>query len=220
MIIKRKNFNKKDKIKMLLWCERHCCLCGKQCGIDIEIAHILSNQDNRFDNGIPVCYDCHSKMGMYNELHPKGNKISPEEIKQQRELIYEKFTSQYIVPLHYVISNTNKNFPDINFTISNLSNFRPIRVKIKLIGKLNNRNLNLYLTKGLYTGEREWNLNPQRQISGHFMIQNSRVNNLKDNDIFEIRIIHSQIDVLGREHTFLEDGYIYNHKKNYWYFNP
>ena len=29
------DFHEKDKIKCLLWCNRHCCPCGKACGTDI-----------------------------------------------------------------------------------------------------------------------------------------------------------------------------------------
>lgn len=226
---KRKNFTKSDKIKMLLWCDRHCCLCDKPCGIDIEIAHIGDKQDNNFDNGIPVCYDCHSKIGMYNELHPRGNKISPEEIRQRREQIYGKYTKQYAVPIRYIISNylnpvntsqRPRPYPDITFNITNLSDYLPTKLRIILRGKLNDRNIDLKLTKGHYTGDKLWNLNPRITVNGHFKIENSNLINLQQNDVLNIRVSITQIDILGREHNFLEDGYAFNKKGNYWYFDP
>ena len=39
------DFSENDKIKCLLWCNRHCCLCGKACGTNIEIAHILYQKE-------------------------------------------------------------------------------------------------------------------------------------------------------------------------------
>jgi len=36
----RQDFKEKEKIQRLLWCDRHCCICEKACGIDIEFAHI------------------------------------------------------------------------------------------------------------------------------------------------------------------------------------
>ncbi len=226
---KRKNFTKSDKIKMLLWCDRHCCFCDKPCGVDIEIAHIGNKQDNSFDNGIPVCYNCHSKIGMYNKLHPRGNKISPEEIKQRREQIYDKYTKQYIAPIQYVISNyinpyiasqELRTYPDITFNITNLSNYLPAKLRIILQGKLNGRKIDLNLTKGHYTSDRLWNLNPKKNVNGHFKIKNKALHQLRDSDILNIRVNITRTDILGREHTFLEEGYVFNKKGNYWYFDP
>ena len=48
----------KKKIKCLLWCSQHCCLCDKPCGINIEIHHIDGdNSYNLFDNLMPLCYE-------------------------------------------------------------------------------------------------------------------------------------------------------------------
>jgi hypothetical protein len=223
---KRKNFKKEDKIRMLLWCDRHCCLCDKSCGIDIEIAHINGNQDISFENGIPVCYDC-PKIGMYNELHPRGNKISPEEIIRRREQIYDKYTRQYIVPIQYQITDfinpqtsSKRTFPDITFYVANLSDHMPIRLQIKLKGLLNGRPTDLKLGRGHYTGDKIWHLNPRQAVNGHFEIRNTKLHNLKNSDHLEIRVSITQIDILDRKHTFLEDGYALNKKGNYWYFEP
>jgi hypothetical protein len=86
------SFSPEVKSKMFTRCMRHCCLCRKQCGINIEAAHIIDESaggSNDEDNGIPVCFDCHQEMGAYRDSHPKGNKIRPEELKQRRDMVYE-----------------------------------------------------------------------------------------------------------------------------------
>ena len=72
----------------------------------------------------------------------------------------------------------------------------------------------------LYRGEKKWNLNPLRGLSGHFMIHNDRLHRLKPDDRFEIRVKIVETDTVGRDHQLLEDGYVYNHVANYWYFEP
>ena len=76
----------------------------EKCGVDIEIAHIGDPTDNAFDNGVPVCYGCHARMGAYNDKHPRGSKITLEEIKASRELVYEKHTRPYVAPIDYSVS--------------------------------------------------------------------------------------------------------------------
>jgi len=29
------------RTRVLLWCDRHCCLCKKPCGVNIEVDHIV-----------------------------------------------------------------------------------------------------------------------------------------------------------------------------------
>jgi hypothetical protein len=71
---------------------RHCCLCRKQCGTNIEAAHIIdeaSGGSNEEDNGIPLCFDCHQEVGAYRDSHPKGNKFRPDELRHRRDAVYE-----------------------------------------------------------------------------------------------------------------------------------
>jgi HNH endonuclease len=54
------------KTRMFLRCERHCCLCLKQCAVNIEAAHIVAESEggsNDEENGIPLCFDCHAAVG-------------------------------------------------------------------------------------------------------------------------------------------------------------
>ena len=74
-------FRDEDKVKMLLWSDRHCCLCKKACGTDIEIAHIDADSGNDMNNGIPLCYNCHAEiaLGIGYGIHS-----SPQHIVKRR----------------------------------------------------------------------------------------------------------------------------------------
>ncbi len=82
---KRKyDFSDEDKVKIILWCARHCCLCGEFSGIGIEVAHLERNSSD-IDNAIPLCFDCHASVGYYNTKHPRGKKYSIKELKARRD---------------------------------------------------------------------------------------------------------------------------------------
>jgi hypothetical protein len=79
------------KTAMFTRCNRRCCLCHKQCGLNIEAAHIVDEAaggSNDEDNGIPLCFDCHQEVGSYNDRHPRGNKFRPEELRARRDQVY------------------------------------------------------------------------------------------------------------------------------------
>jgi len=85
-------FSPEVKTRMFVRCRRLCCLCQKQCGTNIEAAHIIDEAaggSNEEGNGIPLCFDCHQEIGGYNDLHPKGNKFRPEELRARRDKIYD-----------------------------------------------------------------------------------------------------------------------------------
>lgn len=130
-------FKEEDKIKCLLWCDRRCCLCRRNCGPDIEVAHISrklrGEKLNAIDNAIPLCYDCHAKVGHYNVEEPRGNKYTPSELKRRREQIYEEFTRHLVPPIDFRITQMLlggglRKFPDVGFEISNRGKGLPVRV--------------------------------------------------------------------------------------------
>lgn len=85
-------FDPAVKSRMFTRCIRRCCLCFKQCGINIEAAHIVDEAaggSNDEDNGIPLCFDCHQEIGSYNDRHPRGNKFRPEELRARRDQVYK-----------------------------------------------------------------------------------------------------------------------------------
>ena len=101
-------FDQKLRTAVLLWCDRHCCLCKKACGVNIEVHHIIpeaSGGSNDIDNALPLCFNCHSEVSRYNTEQPMGTKYKPEELKARREQVYEEFTRHLVPPIHYEITN-------------------------------------------------------------------------------------------------------------------
>lgn len=77
-------FSQQAKARMFTRCARICCLCWKQCGTNIEAAHIIPEAvggPDDADNGIPVCFDCHQEIGAYDNSHPRGNRFTREELQ-------------------------------------------------------------------------------------------------------------------------------------------
>lgn len=106
---KRPPFKDEDKIKILLWCERHCCLCEKSCDTNIIIHHIEQDESPReklsdIDNAIPLCYDCHGRIRSYNPKHAVGTAYRIREIKTRRDQIYEKYTRHLVPITHFEIT--------------------------------------------------------------------------------------------------------------------
>lgn len=81
-------FGKEVKEKVLVASARHCCICHKSTGINIEVHHIQQAADggnDTFENAIPLCFDCHSNVGHYNARHPKGTKFTISELQKHRD---------------------------------------------------------------------------------------------------------------------------------------
>lgn len=87
----RKEFKKEVVESVLIKSRRHCAVCDRWCGQNIEIHHIGLPEDNSLDNAIPVCFDCHAMVGHYNVLHPKGKKYTPNELKSLRDICFNKY---------------------------------------------------------------------------------------------------------------------------------
>jgi hypothetical protein len=84
-------FSPEVKSRIFTRSNRLCCLCLKQCGTNIEAAHIIAECNggsNDEENGIPLCLDCHQEAGAYNDQHPKGNKIREDELRGRRNRVY------------------------------------------------------------------------------------------------------------------------------------
>src|SRR5258706_2402853 len=81
-------FPEKEAAKLLAKCHRRCCICHKFCGVKIELAHIEQRADTHNDtieNAIPVCFECHAEIGLYNPRHPKGKRFSEAELRLHRK---------------------------------------------------------------------------------------------------------------------------------------
>lgn len=79
------------KEEALVKAARHCCVCRRYKGINLEVHHIVPESeggDNSFENAIPLCFDCHSAAGHYSPDHPKGNKLTRSELRKHRDEWY------------------------------------------------------------------------------------------------------------------------------------
>lgn len=219
------DFAEKDKIKCLLWCDRHCCLCGKACGVDIEIAHIDEKKrvgSSHIDNAIPLCYDCHGKIGRYNEQHPLGNKYRKEELIARREQIYETYTQNLIPPISFgptqdLGGGKKRNLPDVGFHITHHGgNSNPVIVLVATHFYLGSRDLGIPRS-GHYSGTRQWNLNPNFTIMGHFGVPKNAV---KSRDELRIEFGVTLIDKYERRHALLPMTWVFMRDQNGWYLEP
>jgi len=220
------DFEEADKIKILLWCYRHCCLCEKPCATNIIIHHIEQEGENLsdIDNAIPLCLDCHEKIGSYNPKHSVGTKYKVKEIKARRDQIYEKFT-QHLVPPQFEITQVirniprlNRKFPDVGFTLSHFGDSFPVKVKVEAKLILDGEFLAWVKDRhGYYSGKALWNVNPRTIIFGHFNVPKQCVDRNKDLKI-EVRI--TIIDQYDREHEYLPQCWTYVRKDNYWFLEP
>jgi hypothetical protein len=216
-----KAFKGKDKIKILLWCDHHCCLCGKACGTDIEIAHIDPNGGNEIGNAIPVCYDCHSAIGKYNIAHPRGNKYRYEELKKRREQIYEQYTRHLVPPVLFACNQTRpdgtvKKLPFVGFNIQHLGDSLPVQVRVEAKIVHDGKDMGL-INDAYYNGEVKWNLNPRTGVLGGVSIPPKYVESGKD---LKIEIRMTVIDQFEREHRLLPQCYRYVREGDFWNLEP
>ncbi|PWB56518.1 MAG: hypothetical protein C3F06_01140 [Candidatus Methanoperedenaceae archaeon] len=217
-------FSENDKIKCLLWCDRHCCLCGEACGTNIEIAHISpkgESDSGNIDNAIPLCFDCHSEIGRYNEDHPKGNKYKPLELKTRREQIYDKYTNHLVPTIYFNITQDlpqgqKRNLPDVGIVVTHQGDSIPVRFSVAVQVFLGSKDLGL-VNLSQYNGESLWNLNPHFGVSGHFPLPPEVV---ESTERLELRVSVTVIDQYGRPHKLLPLGWIYMKDRNSWYLEP
>ncbi|MCZ7673803.1 MAG: HNH endonuclease [Chloroflexi bacterium] len=216
-------FPQNVRTKALLWCDRHCCLCKKACGVNIEVHHLVPESEgggNEIDNAIPLCFDCHSEVMRYNIEHPRGTKYKIDELKARREQVYEEFTRHLVPPLHYEITQIipggyARTFPDVGFVIRHVGDSLQVRVRVIVASLFNGKSETL--PSDLYSGKKLWNLNPRLMFSGHFEMPRELIP--KDRPL-ELRVVVSIIDQYEREHPQLPTGFVYVADKNYWYAEP
>ncbi len=81
-------FNHTEANKLLVSCHRRCCVCHRYCGIKIELHHIQpieNGGDDSIENAIPLCFECHAEVLLYNDAHPRGRKFRPDELRDHKE---------------------------------------------------------------------------------------------------------------------------------------
>jgi len=80
---------------------RRCCICLRFKGIKVEVHHIVpeaKSKDNSLNNAITLCFDCHSDAGHYNVKHPKGNKLTPNELRKHRDRLWKLVSEGKVLP--------------------------------------------------------------------------------------------------------------------------
>lgn len=95
-------FSKTVKEEVFVKCARHCCVCHKSAGLNIEVHHIIPQKqggNDSIENAIALCFDCHADAGHYFAGHPKGSKLSPSELRKHKEEWFNLVKSNNIKPL-------------------------------------------------------------------------------------------------------------------------
>ena len=80
-------FNQKEVNNLLVQCHRRCCVCHKYCGFKMEVHHVKQRADrgdDKIENAIPLCFECHAEVLCYNPKHPKGRKYTKDELLGHR----------------------------------------------------------------------------------------------------------------------------------------
>ncbi len=97
-------FNRSKAGELLASCHRRCCVCHRYCGIKIELHHIQpikEGGDDSIENAIPLCFECHAEVQLYNDAHPRGRKFRPDELRDHKKQwlqICDKLPGALLVP--------------------------------------------------------------------------------------------------------------------------
>ena len=62
----------------------------------IEPEHI--SHDSTLENAIPLCFDCHADAGHYNPGHPRGSKLTYEELRRHRDRLWTLVEQGKVLP--------------------------------------------------------------------------------------------------------------------------
>jgi len=196
-----KRFSEEAKLKALMWSNRHCCICDKSCGLDIEIAHIAPDGGESFANAIPVCYTHHAQIGrhIYSKEHPRGNKYRILELRKRREQIYEKYT-RHLIPslLWYLVPRFgmglpkvmgDPRLPTVGFVRENRSIHLPAKFQTMVRAFLGGEEIKVKINprKPYYGKGIVWNLNSGHTFSGEFSLEDKCVTS-DDHLLVEVKV--------------------------------
>ncbi|MGE0849806.1 MAG: HNH endonuclease [Hyphomicrobiaceae bacterium] len=208
--------------KLLLWCDRHCCLCKKACDAFIEAHHIDPVGGDDEDNAIPLCFDCHGKVSHYDVKQSIGTKFKSDELKKRREQVYKQFTRQLVPALNYKVQQLLPNgarraLPDVGFSIVHLGDAPPVQALVTLDNYVDGRLANIREIDPLYRGGLRWNLNPKEGANGHFPISNAACQGERD---IRVGVNITVFDCYDRAHALLPVTYVYSRSGNEWWLDP
>ncbi len=219
----RNSFSPQNRLKALLCCDRHCCLCGKQCGTNIEVHHIIKKKpsDNSFENAIPLCFDCHAHVEAYRENPPRGCKIKPDELRRRRNQIYDKYTSPYLPNIFFqIIGHDKKDFKKANFLIHNRHQYLSCYVKT-VFSLYHKKRLIHKHESGVYGGKKYWHMNPESgtEVPPNFLNIPKPKKFPKKIKNLQVQVEVSIIDKFGWEHKLLPVSWIYTSEDG-WFYEP
>ncbi len=132
------SFPTKVAENLLVACNRCCCICHKFKGPDLELHHIVPVAEGGSDdeeNGIPLCYECHSAVHAYKK-NPIGKSYSASELKRHKEKWFRgcnTFTFEELEALKNEILGyiESLNIPLLHNTLYGLSNTIETLIKSK-----------------------------------------------------------------------------------------
>jgi hypothetical protein len=81
-------FKRSEADGLLVACHRRCCVCHRFCGFKMELHHIdqrSESEDDSIENAIPLCFECHAEVQLYNDNHPRGRKFHPDELRGHKK---------------------------------------------------------------------------------------------------------------------------------------
>lgn len=139
-------FSPKIKEELLVASARHCCVCHRYRGTKLEIHHINPVEQggkDTYENGIVLCFDCHSDAGHYYAKHPKGTKFTPAELKKHKEAWFKivkdngiKMPSDFQVELTFTKKENegvfNPIFIEEEITFSDRTKFKKLYEDLKI----------------------------------------------------------------------------------------
>ncbi len=212
------DFSPEQRERLLLWCARHCCLCGEACDVLIDVHHIVPRADggtNDDDNAIPLCFDCHGKVGHYNAMHPKGNRFRESELKKRREQVYDQHTRHLVPRLHLRVTGAPRQLPNVGFEAIHPGGAPAVQLAVDLQAWADGSRLP-WIGDALYSGGPRWNLNPGDGVAGHFEVDGRALSARDIRIVVEVTIV----DVYARPHKRLPVSWVYDPDRADWWFDP
>lgn len=204
----------------LLWCERHCCLCGRQCGLHIETHHIDPGGGNEIDNCLPVCYDCHGILSHYDPKQPRGRKYRADELKTRRDQIYEKHTRHLVPRTDFKLAPDPRGLPHVRCIANHLGTGPPVQARITVTPCVDGKTCGA-INSPHYSGRNWVNLNPGHGFNGWLKLPRNSVN-YKTRLLVSINVTIR--DPYEREHKLLPFGFVHLRRTDKaeegWYYEP
>jgi hypothetical protein len=100
-------FKREDVASLLAQCHRRCCICHRFCGVKMETDHMdpkYEKGSDEIENAIPLCFECHAEVHLYNDKHGKGRKYTSEELRKHKEQWLEiclKYPQALVQPMNF-----------------------------------------------------------------------------------------------------------------------